>query len=68
MQRGGKRVRLWARKGYGWSNHFPLITEVALCNRNTSFFLDARTVRLGLDGISDFNVLHNRKPDAEVKF
>ena len=46
---------------------FPLITEAALRNRNSSFVIDGEAVLLGVDGRSDFNGLHSRKHDAEVE-
>ena len=36
IQRDGTRVRLWTRNGHDWSGRFPLITEAALRNRNSS--------------------------------
>src|SRR6476646_4712839 len=68
IQRDGKRVRLWTRNGHDWSGRFPLITEAALRNRNSSFVIDGEAVLLGVDGVSDFNGLHSRKHDAEVEF
>ena len=68
VQRDGKRVRLWTRNGYDWSDRYPLITEAALRNRNTSFVIDGEAVLLGVDGISDFDGLHSRKHDEEVMF
>ena len=68
VQRDGKRVRLWTRNGHDWSDRFPLITEAALRNRNTSFVIDGEAVLLGVDGRSDFNGLHSRKHDDEVQF
>jgi ATP dependent DNA ligase domain len=62
VQRDGQRVRLFARN---WS--FPLITEAALRNRDISFVIDGEAVLLD-DGISDFNGLHSRKYDDEVRF
>ena len=64
VQREDKRVRLWTRNGHDWSDRFPLITEAALRNRNTSFVLDGEAV-LCVDGRSDFNGLHSRK-DASL--
>jgi bifunctional non-homologous end joining protein LigD len=40
VQRDGRRVRLWTHNGHDWSDRFPLITEAALRNRNSSFVLD----------------------------
>jgi bifunctional non-homologous end joining protein LigD len=36
VQREDKRVRLFTRNGRDWSDRFPLITDAALWNRNTS--------------------------------
>jgi ATP-dependent DNA ligase len=54
-------VRLWTRNGHDWSGRFPLITEAALCNRNSSFVIEGEAVLLGVDGRSDFNGLHSRR-------
>jgi bifunctional non-homologous end joining protein LigD len=61
-------VRLWTRNGHDWSDRFPLISDAALRNRNSSFVLDGEAVLLGVDGRSDFNGLHSRRHDAEVEF
>jgi bifunctional non-homologous end joining protein LigD len=68
IQREGQRVRLWTRNGHDWSGRYPLITEAALRNRNSSFVIDGEAVLLGVDGISDFNGLHSRRHDDEVQF
>jgi bifunctional non-homologous end joining protein LigD len=68
VQRDGNRVRLWTRNGHDWSDRFPLISEAALRNRNSSFVIDGEAVLLGVDGRSDFNGLHSRRHDAEVQF
>ena len=61
-------MRLFTRNGHDWSDRYPLITEAALRNRNTSFVIDGEAVLLGVDGRSDFNGLHSRRHDAEVEF
>jgi bifunctional non-homologous end joining protein LigD len=68
VQRDGQRVRLWTRNGHDWSDRFPLISEAALRNRNSSFVLDGEAVLLGVDGRSDFNGLHSGRHDTEVQF
>src|SRR6187431_155039 len=68
VQREGNRVRLLTRNGHDWGGRYPLITEAALRNRNSSFVIDGEAVLLGVDGISDFNGLHSRKHDDEVQF
>ena len=68
IQRDGRRVRLFTRNGHDWSERYPLITEAALRNRNTSFVIDGEAVLPGVDGRSDFDGLHSRRHDAEVEF
>ena len=51
-----------------WSGRYPLISEAALRNWNTSFVIDGEAVLLGVDGRSDFNGLHSRRHDAELQF
>ncbi|MBR1157276.1 DNA ligase [Bradyrhizobium sp. JYMT SZCCT0428] len=68
VHREGKRVRLFTRNGFDWSDRYPLITEAALRIRSTSFVLDGEAVLLGVDGISDFDGLHSRKHNDEVQF
>ena len=50
LLRQGNRVRLFTRNGHEWSGRFPLVTEAALRNRNSSFVLDGEAVLLGVDG------------------
>ena len=69
VQREGQRVRLFTRNGqHDWSDRFPLISEAALRNRNSSFVIDGEAVLLGVDGRSDFNGLHSGRHDHEVEF
>jgi bifunctional non-homologous end joining protein LigD len=67
VQREGKRVRLLTRRGYDWSDRYPLIVEAALRLRKTSFVIDGEAVVLGSDGISDFDALHGGRRNADVR-
>jgi bifunctional non-homologous end joining protein LigD len=67
VQREGKRVRLFTRNGYDWTDRYPTIVEAALRNRSSSFVIDGEAVLLGVDGISDFNGLHSRRHDDQVQ-
>jgi bifunctional non-homologous end joining protein LigD len=67
VQREGKRVRLLTRRGYDWSDRYPLITQAALRLRKTSFVIDGEAVVLGPDGISDFDALYSGKRNADVR-
>jgi len=65
VQREGARVRLFTRNGNDRTSRYPLIVEVALRNRQTSFVIHGKAVLLGVDGISDFNGLHSRRPASK---
>src|SRR3954453_11106863 len=67
VQRDGKRVRLLTRRGYDWSDRYPLITQAALRLRKQSFVIDGEAVVLGPDGISDFEGLHGGRCNADVR-
>src|SRR3954467_15534327 len=67
VQRDGERVRLLTRRGYDWSDRFPLITQAALKLRKTSFVIDGEAVVLVPNGIADFHALHGGKRNAEVR-
>jgi bifunctional non-homologous end joining protein LigD len=67
VQRDGNRVRLFTRNGHDWSGRYPLISDAALRNRNSSFVIDGEAVPLGVDGRSVFNGLHSRRHDDEVQ-
>ena len=67
VQREGKRVRLLTRRGYDWSDRYPLIAEAALRLRKQSFVIDGVAVVLGPDGISDFEGLHSGTCNEEVR-
>ena len=61
-------MRLFTRNGHDWSDRFPLITEAALPNRNSSFVLDGEDVLLGVGGDVRFQRPALRKHHAEVEF
>jgi bifunctional non-homologous end joining protein LigD len=67
VQRESNRVRLFTRNGHDWTDRFPLIVDAALRNRSTSFVIDGEAVLLGEDGVSDFNGLHSRRHNDQVK-
>jgi len=63
----GKRVRLLTRRGYDWSDRYPLIAQAAMRLRKSSFVIDGEAVILGPDGISDFDALHTGKRNVEAR-
>jgi len=58
-------VRLFTRNGHDFSDRYPLISEAALRNRNSSFVIDGEAVLLGVDGISDFNGLRSSSSEHD---
>jgi bifunctional non-homologous end joining protein LigD len=67
VQRESKRVRLLTRRGYDWSERYPLITQAALRLRKRSIVIDGEAVVLGLDGVSDFDDLHSGRCNEDVR-
>jgi ATP-dependent DNA ligase len=65
--REDNRLRLLSRNGSDWTKRYPWIAEAALKNSQKHFVIDGEAVILGEDGISDFNALHSRKHDDEVR-
>jgi len=68
VERDGDRVRLFTRNGHDWTKRYPWIVESVLRNRTKRFVIDGEAVILGVDGRSDFQVLHSGKHDEEVQF
>jgi ATP-dependent DNA ligase len=67
LERDGDRVRLITRGGYNWADRYPWIVE-ALKNRFKQFVIDGEAVVLGVDGIADFDAMHSRKYNIELRF
>jgi bifunctional non-homologous end joining protein LigD len=55
------------RSGYDWTDRYPWISETALKIRKSQFIIDGEAVVLNVDGVSDFNALHSRKYDEDVR-
>jgi bifunctional non-homologous end joining protein LigD len=67
VQRDGQRVRLFTRRGFDWSDRFPLISAAARRLRPQSFVIDGEAVWLDRDDLSQFDRLHSRKHHDEVR-
>jgi ATP-dependent DNA ligase len=66
VRRTSAGVRIRTRRGYDWTDRFPLIVEAASQLQVTSFVLDGEGV-IRPDGVSDFDALHGRRRDPEVQ-
>jgi bifunctional non-homologous end joining protein LigD len=67
VRRTPSGIRIRTRRGYDWTDRFPLIVEAAGRLRATSFLLDGEGVILRPDGVSDFDALDDRRRDREVQ-
>jgi bifunctional non-homologous end joining protein LigD len=60
VRRDGETVRLFTRRGYDWTERYPVIAAAAAKLRAKSFTLDGEAVVAGADGIAVFDALHRR--------
>jgi bifunctional non-homologous end joining protein LigD len=60
VRRDGKAVRLFTRRGYDWTDRYPVIAAAAAKLRAKSFTLDGEAVVVGHDGVAVFDALHRR--------
>lgn len=67
VRRTPSGVRIKTRRGYDWTDRFPVIVEAASRLRASSFVLDGEGVILRQDGVSDFERLHSRRYDDDVQ-
>lgn len=67
VRRTPSGIRIRTRRGYDWTDRFPLIREAASRLRATSFVLDGAGAILRPDGVSDFDALHDGRRDREVQ-
>jgi bifunctional non-homologous end joining protein LigD len=67
VEREGDRVRLFSRNGNDLTRRFPRIVSAALKNRHKHFVIDGEAVVLDEGGVPDFNALHSRQHDADVR-
>jgi ATP-dependent DNA ligase len=65
--RTAQGVRIKTRRGFDWTDRFPLITKAAARLGAASFVLDGEGVILRPDGVADFDRLHTRRHDGEVQ-
>jgi bifunctional non-homologous end joining protein LigD len=64
VRRDGDAVRLFTRRGYDWTDHYPAIAATAAIlrlSRARSFTLDGEAVVTGADGVAVFDALHRRR-------
>jgi ATP-dependent DNA ligase len=67
VRRTATGVWIRTRRGFDWTDRFPLIIDAATRLRATSFVLDGEGVILRQDGVADFDRPHFRRHDDEVQ-
>jgi bifunctional non-homologous end joining protein LigD len=61
IRRAAKRVRVYTRRGYDWTERFPRIVEAVAGLRSDSIVLDGEAAVCGPDGVADFALLHAKQ-------
>jgi bifunctional non-homologous end joining protein LigD len=60
------RVRLFTRRGYDWTDRFPLIREAVAALRPSALVLDGEAVCCAPDGTANFEKLHSQAHNDRV--
>ena len=60
------RVRLFTRRGYDWTDRYPLIAKAVAALKAASATIDGEAVYCDPNGVADFDKLHSRVHDGEV--
>ena len=66
MRKDGRRIRLFTRRGFDWSDRYPAITIALQLLRVRSATIDGEAICCGKDGISDFDKLHSHAHSDDV--
>jgi bifunctional non-homologous end joining protein LigD len=66
VRRDGNRMKLYTRRGYNWSDRFPLIVQALARLRVQSVIIDGEAVVCDDNGLSNFDKLHSQGYDHQV--
>ena len=66
VRKSADRVRLFTRRGYDWTDRFPLIREAVAGLRSSTLVLDGEAVCCGPDGTANFELLHSQAHNDRV--
>jgi bifunctional non-homologous end joining protein LigD len=66
LRRDGERARVFTRRGYDWSDRYPIILKALKSLRVKSATIDGEAVWCGKDGLPNFEELHSRACDDQV--
>jgi ATP-dependent DNA ligase len=68
IRKKDNRVRLFTRRGYDWTERFPLIRAAVAGLRSNALVLDGEAVYCDPDGVANFEKLHNQAYSDRVFF
>ena len=63
VRREGDAVRVFTRRGFDWSERYPLIAAASGRLKAASFTIDGEGVVCRPDGVADFAMLQSRQHD-----
>jgi bifunctional non-homologous end joining protein LigD len=66
LRRSGDRARIFTRRGFDWSDRYPVILKALQSLKVKSVTIDGEAVWCGPDGIPNFEQLHSRAYDSQV--
>jgi ATP-dependent DNA ligase len=66
VHKSGDRVRLLTRRGFDWTDRYPLARKAASALKARTLVLDCELVCVDERGIADFGKLHSRCFDEEA--
>jgi ATP-dependent DNA ligase len=66
VRKADKRVRIFTRRRFDWSDKFPVIMEAVRRLRLSSVTIDGEAVYCGADGLADFAKLHSQAYNHQV--
>jgi ATP-dependent DNA ligase len=66
VRKANKRVRIFTRRGFDWTEKFPIIVAAVRSLKVSSVTIDGEAVYCGDDGIADFAKLHSQAYNDQV--
>ena len=63
VRKQGDRVRLFTRRGYDWTDRYPLIAKAVAASREHAVVIDGEAVICDDAGVANFEKLHGRAHD-----
>src|SRR4051812_19190594 len=68
LRKDGRRVELWSRRGQNWTAQFPALATAGGKLAARRALLDGEVAALLPSGVTSFQALQNRRPDAPLTY